>query len=148
MGAVLSGSGLYFGGAAIASGIAAGTVSLTAITSFIGSFFGPIGIIGGLAVGALIGGFVFYFTKTNKYIESLEKTKPKIEETFTNNERSILKDFDKFKVDLNVELKKKLEIFDKSIEFNKEEMEKIKNQYYILKEKAMPKLKEIFNNIK
>ena len=148
LGAVLSGSGLYFGGAAIASGIAAGTVSLTAITSFIGSFFGPIGIIGGLAVGALIGGLVFYFTKTNKYIESLEKTKPKIEETFTNNERSILKDFDKFKVDLNVELKKKLEIFDKSIEFKKEEMDKIKNQYYILKEKAMSKLKEIFNNIK
>ena len=147
LGGILSGTGLYMGGAAIAAGVAAGTLSLTGFTSFIGSFFGPIGIVGGLALGAIIGGLVSFFRKSSKYADSIEVAKPKIEESFKENEKNVLKDFDKFKTDLNIELRKKLEIIHKIIEFSDEEWEKIKREYYALKSKTSAILKEKFSNI-
>jgi len=146
LGGVISGVGFYAGGAAIAAGLAAGTISLTTVTSFIGSFFGPIGIVGGLVVGGLIGGLVNYFRKTSKYVEALEYSKPKIRESFNDNEKCIIRDFDKFRQDLNIEMMKKLEIFYKKIEFSKEEWEKVKAEYKILRDKTAKKCKEKFNS--
>lgn len=146
LGGVISGVGFYAGGAAIAAGLTAGTISLTTVTSFIGTFFGPIGLVGGLVVGGLIGGLVNYFRKTSKYEEALKSSKPKILESFNDNEKCIIRDFDKFRQDLNIEMRKKLEIFLKKIEFSKEEWEKIKAEYKILRDKTAKKCKEIFNS--
>ena len=142
LGGVISGFGLYAGGAAIAAGLAAGTVSLTTLTSFIGSFFGPIGLVGGLVIGGLVGGIVNYFRKSSKYADSLENSKPNLIESFVENEKSVIKDFDKFREDLNIELKKKLEIFYKGIEFSEEQWQKIKQEYYSLRQKTFSRLKE------
>lgn len=147
LGGVISGVGLYAGGSAIAAGIAAGTISITSITSFIGSFFGPIGLIGGLAIGGIVGGIVYYFRKSSKYAESLTNSKPKIIESLSENGKCIINDFDIFKTDLNIELRKKLELFYKGIEFSEEEFAKIKQEYQILRQKAFERLKGEFNKI-
>ena len=147
LGAIISGVGLYAGGAAIAAGVAAGTISLTTITSFIGSFFGPIGIVGGLVVGGIIGGIVNYFRKSSKYADSISDSKPKIIESFSENEKCIINDFEKFRTDLNIELKKKLELFYKSILFSEEEWDNIKQEYQVLRQKTFVKLKDKFSKI-
>ena len=144
IGGVISGVGLYAGGSAIAAGLAAGTISLTSVTSFIGSFFGPIGVVGGLAIGGIIGGLVNYFRKSSKYADSLTNSKPNIIESFTENEKCIIKDFDKFRIDLNVELRKKLELFYKGYEFSEEEWAKVKQEYQVVREKTFARLKEKF----
>ena len=144
LGGVISGVGLYAGGAAIAAGVAAGSISLTTLTSFVGAFFGPIGIVGGLVIGGLVGGLVSYFRKTSKYADSLRKSKTGVEESFTENEKCIIKDFRKFKIDLNVELKKKLELIYKNIEISDEEWAKIKKEYHLLREKTFARLNEKF----
>ena len=143
LGGVASGLGLYAGGAAIAGGVVAGTVSATAITSFIGSFFGPIGLIGGLVIGGAIVGLVSYFRKTSKYKEALEQTKSKIESSFKNNEECIIKDFEIFSQDLKIDLDKKIEILHKKIEFDREEWEQIKKEYYLMKDKIIKKLESV-----
>ena len=114
---------------AIAAGVVDRTISLTTLTNFIGSFFGPIGIIVSLVIGNLVGEIVNYCRKSGKYSDSLGSGKPKIEESFKENKKCIINDFGEFKIDLNVDLKKKLELFYKNIEFSEEEWSKIKGEY-------------------
>ena len=147
LGGVISGLGLYAGGAAIAGGVAAGTISLTSLTSFIGTFFGPIGIVGGFAIGGVVSALVVFFRKSGKYKDSLEASKPKVIDSFIQNEKCILNDFGKFRTDLNIEIRKKVELFYKNIEFSDEEWAKIRQEYRLLRQKTSNKLKEKFGII-
>lgn len=131
------------GGAAMGGAFAPGTIALSNLTTIIGSFFGHIGIIGGLIIGGVIAGFVNWLRKDRKYKDALDQTKNKIESSFLSNEEWILKDFEIFRQDLKIVLDKKFEILLKNIDFNKEELEKIKKEYNKLKDKAIKKLQPI-----
>ena len=111
---------------AIAAGVVDRTISLTTLTNFIGSFFGPIGIIVSLVIGNLVGEIVNYCRKSGKYSDSLGSGKPKIEESFKENKKCIINDFGEFKIDLNVDLKKKLESSIKILGLVKKNDQKLK----------------------
>lgn len=113
------------------------------MTAFIRSFFGPIGIIGGMVIEGVIAGLVIYFRKESKYKEALEENKTKIENAFKENEENIIRDFEIFRQDLKIELNKILEVLLKKIEFDKDEWEGVKKEYYVLKDKILKKLQTI-----
>lgn len=73
----------------------------------------------------------------------MEQTKSKIESSFKNNEECIIKDFEIFSQDLKIDLDKKIEILHKKIEFDREEWEQIKKEYYLMKDKIIKKLESV-----
>ena len=125
----------------MASGVAAGTMSATALTAGVGALFGPLGIVAGLGVGAIIGGIswlVYKLKKTKKYIEALENCKSDIKSKFDNMLTNFNKDSNYFKNTLIKELNGKVAVL--YMQIDDEEMRQkwtqIREQYLSIRDRT------------
>ena len=149
LGGVAAGLGAAGVGFFVASGVAAGTMSATALTAGVGALFGPLGIVAGLGVGAIIGGIswlVYKLKKTKKYIEALENCKSDIKSKFDNMLTNFNKDFNFFKNSLIKELNGKVAFL--YMQVDDEEMKQkwiqIREQYLSIRKKKKKKIDKFF----
>jgi vacuolar-type H+-ATPase subunit H len=150
LGGIATGVGLAALGSSVLAGIAAGTISATAMTTLVGSFFGPLGIVAGVGVGGLITGIGFLIrklTKKSKYIKALEATKTNIEQKFDDTESNFIKNFASFKNTLVNELVVKNDVFLKGIDnIPIPDWNKMIEEYEKRKKDIKNKLNEEINN--
>lgn len=150
LGGIATGVGLAAIGSSVLAGIAAGTISATAMTTLVGSFFGPLGVVAGVGVGGLITGIGFIIrklTKKSKYIKALEDTKTNIEQKFDDIESNFIKNFASFKNTLVNELIVKNEVYLKGIDnIPIPDWNKMIDEYNKRKKDIKNKLNEEINN--
>ena len=151
LGGVAAGLGAAGVGFFVASGVAAGTMSATALTAGVGALFGPLGIVAGLGVGAIIGGIswlVYKLKKTKKYIEALENCKSDIKSKFDNMLTNFNKDFNYFKNSLIKELNEKAAVLYRQIDGEelRQKWTQIREQYLSIRDRTKKKIDELFQN--
>lgn len=151
LGGVAAGLGAAGVGFFVASGVTAGTMSATALTTGVGALFGPLGIVAGLGVGAIIGGvslLVYKLRKTKKYIEALKNSRSDINSKFEDMIINFEKDFNYFKNSLIEELNTKASVLYGQIDGEelRQKWSQIREQYKVIRDKTKKKLDELFNN--
>ena len=145
---VASGVGLVFLGGSVVSAVAAGTMAVTTTTAIVSSLFGPIGIAAGVGIGGLVAGFGYiyrWWTRDNKYIEALDKTKSNLDTRFDDYESIFGKNFYSFRNSLIEELNIKNEILYKNIDdikISEPEWNKIIADYNSKKEAIKRKIQQ------
>ena len=151
VGGVAAGLGAAGVGFLVSSGVAAGTMSATALTTGVGALFGPLGIVAGLGVGALIGGVSFIvckLRKTKKYKEALENSKSNMNSNFEDMITNFTKDFNYFKNSLIDELNTKAALLYRQIDGEELRLKwnQIREEYGVIRDRTKKKINELFKN--
>ena len=145
---LISGIGLRVGLTMFGESILAGAATTTTIgASIAGSLVGPIGTIIGFGVGISISIFslISYLVKKEKrYLKGLQKFKEDINILFEKSEKSLLDNFNLYRVEFFKYISMKMLTTFKEINtVDKKKWEEIKNNYKEKKDKIMKKIKSL-----
>ena len=138
-------SGLKTVGKAIISGGA----QAFGFYTFIGNSFGPVGTLIGFGVGTIICLGVILnniFSDSKRYENSIEQSKIDLKDKFEKMQVSFSSDFSIYRQSIISELKIKIEILGKNIDFiNKEKWEELRQKYNIQKNNIKEKIQSNIN---
>jgi len=145
---LISGIGLRVGLTMVGESILAGAATTTTIgASIAGSLVGPIGTIIGFGVGISISIFslISYLVKKEKrYLKGLQKFKEDINILFEKSEKSLLDNFNLYRVEFFKYISMKMLTTFKEINtVDKKKWEEIKNNYKDKKDKIMKKIESL-----